>query len=309
MMLSIVVPLHNEELAIPALFPRLIDSLEKTECQDYEIICVDDGSADKTVKILEEIRKSIPQIKVVVLSRNFGLDVAVSAGLAFAKGDAVIPMDADLQDPPELIPQMIDLWQAGNKVIIAVRNDRAGETWLKKTTASLFYRLFNLVSDIRIPYNSGNYRLLDRKVVDIINTMPERTRFLRAMSVWVGFKQTIIAFDRESRVEGQSKFNFRRMLSYAIDGITSFSAIPLRIVGMVGLMISSISFFYAVILIVIKLFFRGIVPGYTSLMVGMLFLGGVQLLSIGILGEYLGRVYNEVKSRPLYIVQEKIGIE
>lgn len=308
MRVSIVVPLHNEEESLPLLFPRLADALKSADCSDFEFICVDDGSTDRTVEVLEDLRNSFPQIKGVVFSRNFGLDVAISAGLSYASGDVVIPIDADLQDPPELIPLMIDLWRQGFQVVIAVRTSRAGETRAKKATAAFFYWLFNRISDIKIPYNSGNFRLLDRKVVEVIKSMPERTRFLRALSVWAGFRQVTLPFQRDPRMEGMSKFRMGRMIRYALDALTSFSAFPARMVGVVGFVISSASFLYAVFLVIFKLAGKkGMVPGYTSLMVVMLFLGGIQLLVLGVLGEYLGRIYNEVKERPLYIVQENFG--
>lgn len=306
--LSIVVPLYNEELNIAYLFERLESVLERIE-STYEIVCVNDGSRDNTLKCLVDNHYRNPAIKVVNLSRNFGKEIALTAGIDYAVGAAVIPIDADLQDPPELIGELVEKWREGYDVVYATRRSRQGESWLKRFTALAFYNTIGKMSRVPIPSNTGDFRLLDRKVVEALKKLPERTRFMKGLFAWVGFKQTSVMFDRQPRLKGKTTWNYWRLWNFAIDGITSFSLLPLKIWTYIGLVISLISFLYASFLIIRTLIYGVDWPGYASLMVAVLFLGGIQLLTLGIIGEYLGRVYEEVKSRPLYLVRELYGIE
>ncbi|HYA36523.1 MAG TPA: glycosyltransferase family 2 protein [Candidatus Binataceae bacterium] len=306
--LSIVVPVHNEAPVVDAFFSRLFAVLDSLR-MSFEVICVNDGSTDASLAAILKARESRPEIKVLDLSRNFGKDIALSAGLDHAGGAAVIPIDADLQDPPELIPTLIARWREGFEVVNARRQAREGETWTKKTSAAAFYRLFSRMSEVTIPEDTGDFRLLDRKVVDALRRLPERTRFMKGLFAWVGFKQTSVYFHREARPAGTTKWNYWRLWNFALDGILSFSSVPLQVWSYLGLAISMTAFLYALFLAALKIG-RGIdVPGYTSLMVVVLFLGGVQLITLGVIGEYLGRVYAEVKARPLYIVGQAFGFD
>jgi len=306
--LSVVVPVHNEAAVLEAFFSRLLAVLDPLR-MSFEVICVNDGSTDASLAAILKARESRPEIKVLDLSRNFGKDIALSAGLDHARGAAVIPIDADLQDPPELIPTLIARWREGFEVVNARRQDRQGETWTKRTSATAFYRLFTRMSEVTIPEDTGDFRLLDRKVVDALRRLPERTRFMKGLFAWVGFKQTSVYFHREARTAGETKWNYWRLWNFALDGIVSFSSAPLRVWSYLGLAISAFAFLYALFLAALKIG-RGIdVPGYTSLMVVVLFLGGVQLITLGVIGEYLGRVYAEVKARPLYVVGRAFGFD
>lgn len=306
--LSIVVPIYNEGSVLNELFQRLEAEIEKLGI-DAEIICVDDGSTNDVLDRLLVSRERNRALKIISLSRNFGKDIALSAGLEHSRGRAVIPIDADLQDPPELIGEMIERWRQGFDVVYATRRRRAGEGWIKRSTAMLFYRIFDRIAESPIPADTGDFRLLDRRVVDVLVKLPERTRFMKGLFSWVGFRQTAIHYDRLPRHGGKSGFNYWRLWNFALDGITAFSSLPLRIWSYLGLVISLGAFAYAIFLAALRLT-RGIdVPGYTSLMVVVLFLGGVQLITLGVVGEYLTRVYNEVKGRPLYIVRERFGFE
>jgi polyisoprenyl-phosphate glycosyltransferase len=306
--ISIVVPLHNEEPNIPYLFERLTTVLNQLHLS-YEIVCVDDGSRDNTLKCLIEQHNRNPVIKVMSLSRNFGKELALSAGIDYATGDAVIPIDADLQDPPELIENLVAKWREGYDVVHATRRSRQGETWLKRFTASAFYRVIGRMSTVPIPPDTGDFRLLDRRVVEVLKQMPERTRFMKGLFAWVGFKNTAIFYDRSERYKGRTKWNYWRLWNFAVDGITSFSSVPLKVWSYLGLVLSILAFLYASFLIIRTLILGVDVPGYASLMVVILFLGGVQLITLGIIGEYLGRVYEEVKRRPLYLVRDTYGFE
>lgn len=306
--LSVVVPLYNEELNIDYLFERLVSVLDGMNTS-YEIVCVNDGSKDNTLQRLVEYHHRNPVIKVVNLSRNFGKEVALTAGIDYAMGSAVIPIDADLQDPPELIKELVAKWREGYDVVYGTRRSRQGESWFKRWTANAFYRTIGQMSRVPIPRDTGDFRLLDRRVVEVLKQMPERTRFMKGMFAWVGFKQTSMLFDREPRLKGVTAWNYWKLWNFAIDGITSFSFVPLKIWGYVGIMISLFSLLYATFL-VIRTLISGIdVPGYASIMVAVLFLGGIQLLTLGIIGEYLGRVYEEVKGRPLYLVRDFYGFD
>jgi dolichol-phosphate mannosyltransferase len=268
---------------------------------------VDDGSNDGTLDSLREIQAADPQVRVLALSRNFGHQIAASAGLEAAVGDAVVLIDADLQDPPELIPDMLARWRDGVDVVYGERESRAGETRFKRWSAGLFYRLLNRLSKTPIPIDTGDFRLMDRRVVDAVLAMPERDRFLRGMVAWAGFRQEPIRYRREARTAGESKYPLRRMLRFAADGLLSFSLVPLRLAVYMGLLASALALIGIAYALALRLFTDIWVPGWTLLFIAVLFLGGVQLLSLGVIGEYLGRVYWEVKRRPLYLVKERLG--
>lgn len=304
--LSVVIPLYNEAPNINKLFERLLWTLKPLDII-YEIVCVDDGSRDDTLERLIEYHLHHPMIKVVALSRNFGKEIALTAGIDHAQGQAIIPIDADLQDPPELIEQLMAKWREGYDVVYAKRRARAGETWMKRFTANAFYRVISRISRVPIPRDTGDFRLLDRRVVEALKQMPERTRFMKGLFAWVGFKQTYILYDRLPRYKGRTKWNYWKLWNFALDGITSFSLVPLKVWSYLGLALSLLAFVYGTFLIARTLMFGIDVPGYASLMVSVLFIGGVQLISLGIIGEYLGRVYEEVKQRPLYLVREHHG--
>ncbi|TVQ45407.1 MAG: glycosyltransferase [Gloeocapsa sp. DLM2.Bin57] len=303
---SIVIPMYNEESNLDYLFERLfivINNLAIT----YEIICINDGSKDETLSKLLQYHQRYPVIKVINLSRNFGKEIALSAGIDYANGNAVIPIDADLQDPPELIVELLQKWREGYDVVYATRKSRQGESWLKRFTAKAFYQTISNLSPIAIPPNTGDFRLLDRQVIEAIKQMPEKTRFMKGLFAWVGFKQTSVLFERQPRFQGKTSWNYWRLWNLAIEGITSFSSLPLKIWSYLGLFISFISLLYASFLVLRTLIFGIDVPGYASLIVAILFLGGIQLISLGIIGEYLSRVYEEVKRRPLYLIRESYG--
>ena len=306
--ISVVVPLYNEEENIDYLFTRLLSVLDKLETS-YEIVCVNDGSKDNTLKQLIDHHHQNPVIKVINLSRNFGKEIALTAGIDYAQGAAVIPIDADLQDPPELIEELVAKWREGYDIVYASRRSRKGETWLKRFTADAFYKTIGKMTSIPIPANTGDFRLLDRKVVEALKQIPERTRFMKGLFAWVGYKQTSVMFDREPRAAGTTTWNYWKLWNFAIDGITSFSFVPLKIWSYIGLFISFISLLYASFLVIRTLILGIDVPGYASLMVAVLFFGGIQLITLGVIGEYLGRVYEEVKGRPLYFVRESYGFE
>ncbi|NET60628.1 MAG: glycosyltransferase family 2 protein [Symploca sp. SIO2E6] len=306
--ISVVVPVYNEESNLDYLFERLLLVLNRMNI-DYEIICVNDGSQDNTLKCLIEYHRHHPEIKIVNLSRNFGKEVALTAGIDYTDGGAVIPIDADLQDPPELIEQLVAKWREGYDVVYATRRSRQGESWVKRFTARSFYRTIGWMSPVPIPRDTGDFRLLDRRVVEALKQMPERTRFMKGLFGWAGFKQTSVPFDREPRLNGNTTWNYWRLWNFAIDGITSFSFLPLKVWSYIGLVISLLAFLYATFLVIRTLILGIDLPGYASLMVTVLFLGGIQLITLGIIGEYLGRVYEEVKGRPLYLVRDFYGFD
>jgi glycosyltransferase involved in cell wall biosynthesis len=306
--LSLVVPIHNESTALDEFFARIVAVLEKIG-SSFEIVCVDDGSSDDSVERLLSMRGWLPNLKVLSLSRNFGKDVALSAGFDHACGAAVVPIDADLQDPPELIEQMVAKWRDGFDVVYATRARRHGESFLRRASARYFYRIFDRITDIPIPRDTGDFRLLDRRVIDVLVRLPERTRFMKGLFAWVGFKQTSLSFDRPERSAGGSKWTYWRLWNFALDGITSFSSVPLKIWSYIGVVVSIFAFLYALFLAGLTLIHGVVVPGYASIMVAVLFFGGVQLITLGIIGEYLARIYNEVKGRPLYLVRERWGFD
>jgi glycosyltransferase involved in cell wall biosynthesis len=307
-LLSIVVPMYNEEKNIDVFFSQLLPVIAKLT-SDYEIICVNDGSTDATLEKLLEYRQNNAAIKVINLSRNFGKERALTAGLDYARGDAVVPIDADLQDPPELIEEMIAKWKEGFEVVYATRNIRRGESLAKRIVTALFYILLNKISEIPIPRNTGDFRLLDKKVVKALCQLPESGRFMKGLFTWVGFRQTAVVFDRQPRYAGKTSWNYWKLWNFALDGFTSFSFLPVRIWSYLGVCISLLSLIFAIYFILLALI-KGIdVPGYASLMVVMLFLGGIVLIGLGIQGEYIGRIFNEVKKRPLYFVCGEWGVE
>ncbi len=300
--ISVVAPMYNESGNIDAFFSRLRPVLDRITDQ-YEIVCINDGSTDDTLERLLAYQADDPRVLVLDLSRNFGKEAALSAGLDHARGQAVVPIDADLQDPPELIQDFVARWREGYEVVYATRRSRQGENLVKLTSAGLFYRFINRMSAIRIPEDTGDFRLMDRRVVEVLKRMPERTRFMKGLFAWVGFKQAAVEFDRDPRLRGRSKWRLLGLWRFAIDGITSFSSFPLKIWSYMGAVIALLSFSYMAFLILRHLATGVDVPGYSSLISTILFLGGIQLIGIGILGEYLGRVFDEVKRRPLYVVR------
>ena len=307
-MLSVVVPIYNESPNIDGFFARLIPALDSIG-EPFEVICIDDGSKDDSVVRLKAKNEADPRIKLLVFSRNFGKEAALSAGLANAAGDAVIPIDADLQHPPEMIPEMVAKWREGFDVVYAVRRERTGQGLLSRLQARAFYWVFEKLSEVQMPREVGDFRLLDRKVVDAINAMPERTRFMKGIFAWVGFRQIGLPYDQEERQHGETSFNLVRLLRFAFDGLVAFSDMPLRMWTVIGAVVSGFAFFYIVVRLIRTLLYGIDVPGYESIIVIMLFLGGIQLITLGIIGHYLGRVFNEVKGRPLYIVRERLGVE
>lgn len=301
--LSLVIPCRNEEKSINLLFDRLLPILN-TLAFSFEIICVNDGSTDNTYFALLEEQRKTHELVIVDLSRNFGKEAAVTAGMEVAKGEILIPLDADLQDPPELIPQMIEKWRLGAEVVLAIRVARRTDTYFKRTNSTIFYWLLNKISEIDIPANSGDFRLMNRQVVDTFLSLPERTRFNKGLFAWLGFRTSAVYYDRPSRISGSSKWPFRKLWALAIDGMISFSSIPLRIWSYFGFVIAFVAACYGVS-IVWKVQISGVrdVPGYASLMVTVLFSCGLNLIGLGVVGEYISRIFTEVKSRPLYVIR------
>ncbi len=300
--ITIITPVLNEEDSIN---PFLEAVHEVSEGQDWglEVLFIDDGSTDNTLVSIEQAARRYPYVRYIKLTRNFGKEAALSAGIDHALGDAVIPMDVDLQDPPELIVEFARLWQQGYDNVYAVRSSRPEDTLLKSNTASLFYKIFNRLSHQKIPANAGDYRLMDRKVIEAIKKMPERNRFMKGLFVWPGFKSIGINYQRPSRFTGTSKFNYWKLWNFALDGVVSFSTWPLRVWSYIGASIAFMSFFYILMIMLKVALFGKDLPGYASLMSAILFFGGIQLLSIGILGEYVARLFIESKQRPLYLVE------
>jgi glycosyltransferase involved in cell wall biosynthesis len=301
---SIVTPFYNEAGMVAMYFEKLGEVLHPLDAElDFEFVCVNDGSRDATLAELLATRPPLGRLVVVDLSRNFGKEAALSAGLDFATGDAVIPMDADLQDPPELVPQMIRRWLDGAPVVLAVREDRASDGWLKRSTAAAFYAVHNRLSDTPVPPNAGDFRLLDRRVADVVRELPERQRFMKGLFSWAGFPAATIPYRRPPRARGKTKWNYAKLLDLAVEGITSFSTAPLRASTVIGALFAIAAMFYGGY-IALRALLQGVdVPGYASLFVAIVFMGGVQLLSLGILGEYVGRIYLESKQRPVYVVR------
>jgi dolichol-phosphate mannosyltransferase len=300
---SIIAPIFNEINSIPELYRRLSEVMDSTG-ESWELIMVDDGSTDGSTRAIRELAEQDEHVRPVIFARNFGHQLAVTAGLDYSRGQAVVIIDADLQDPPEVILEMIAKWREGYEVVYAVRTDREGESWFKLMTASVFYRLIYLITDVDIPMDTGDFRLLDRKAVDVLNRMRERHRFLRGMSVWIGFKQVGVSYSRAARYAGETKYPFKKMFKFALDAVTSFSYFPLQVATYFGFFLAGISLLAIPIVIAMRLAGSQAFFGQATTLIAVLFLGGVQLISLGILGEYMGRLYDEAKGRPLYIVRE-----
>ena len=308
--ISVIIPMYYEEEVAQECYKRMTEILSKIEGYEYELICVNDGSKDKTLPILEEIAKNDSKVKVISFARNFGHQCAVTAGLKYVTGDCAVIIDADLQDPPELIPEMLKLWEEGNEVIYGKRKTRDGESVFKLLTAKMFYKTLNALSDVEIPKDTGDFRLVDRKVVDIMNAMPEHNKFLRGLWGWIGFKQIPFEYERKERIERKTKYPLKKMLKLASDGIIGFSTKPLKLVGALGMLAIFISIVILIYSLVSYIFgLNQLTAGWTSIMVTVTFLGGVQLLSIWIMSEYVGRIYDESKARPQYIIEKTINIE
>jgi dolichol-phosphate mannosyltransferase len=304
--ISLVVPIWNEEKVIPELYRRVVQVMRSVD-EHWELIGVNDGSQDQSLRLLLELRQADPRVKVIDFSRNFGHQIAITAGADFAEGDAVIVLDADLQDPPEVILRMIEKWRAGYEVVYAVRSQRQGETWFKLVTASLFYRLLQRVADVEIPLDAGDFRLMDRRVVLAMRQLREKHRFMRGLSSWVGFKQTPVEYERAERFAGETKYPFRKMFRLAMNAITSFSYLPLRLATYFGFGLAALSLISIVLTVILRLAGSHFFEGQATTLVSVLLLGGIQLIVLGIIGEYLGRIYDEVKGRPLYLVARAYG--
>jgi glycosyltransferase involved in cell wall biosynthesis len=305
---SLIIPIYNEEETILELYRR-VSVLMNSLVGSIELILINDGSRDRSLKLIQELHERDPRVCYISFARNFGHQAAVTAGLNFARGQVIVVLDADLQDPPELIPRMIEQWQQGYQVVYAQRTKRKKETWLKRLTAYVFYRLLKRLADVDIPSDTGDFCLMDRQVVDVLNAMPERNRYIRGLRAWIGFRQTAVKFERDPRFAGEVKYTFRKSLSLAIDSLISFSRVPLRISTYLGLFSAFIAILMALLVLYWRLYqLNSPVTGLATIMIGIFFLGSVQLISIGILGEYIGRIYEEVKGRPLYTIAEVAGL-
>ncbi len=300
---SIIAPVYNEKESLKVLVTRISEVMDTT-LEPWELVLVDDGSQDGSTDIIREMAEQDVRVRAVIFARNFGHQVAVTAGMDYSRGDAVVIIDADLQDPPEVILEMIARWREGYQVVYAVRAEREGESWFKKFTASLFYRMIAKITDVKIPLDTGDFRLVDRKVVNVMGTMREKHRFLRGMSSWIGFKQIGVSYRRAARYAGETKYPFRKMLKLALNAVTSFSYFPLQLATYVGFISAGISIIAIPVVIIMRVVGGQAFIGQATTLIAVLFLGGVQLISLGILGEYIGRIYDEVKGRPLYIVSE-----
>ncbi|HDR7913216.1 TPA: glycosyltransferase family 2 protein [Bacillus wiedmannii] len=307
-LISVVVPMYFEEEVAQECYNRLKSVMLQNDI-NYEFVFVNDGSTDRTMEILSEIAANDYRTKIVDFARNFGHQIAVTAGIAAAKGDAIVIIDADLQDPPEVIPELIAKWEEGYEVVYAKRKQRKGETWFKLLTAKYFYKFLNYMSDIDIPKDTGDFRIIDRKVADVFNQMTERNRFIRGMMSWVGFRQTYVEYERDERFAGETKYPLKKMIKFASDGIIAFSTKPLRIVMTLGLLSVLISIIVLLYTITVKIIGTSTQTGWASIMVAITFFSGIQLLGLGIVGQYIARIYDESKNRPIYIVKETINIE
>jgi dolichol-phosphate mannosyltransferase len=304
-LISVVTPMHDEEGNARAMYERTAAALEHHE---WELVVTDDGSRDGTLRILEEIAAADERVKLVKLSRNFGHQAAITAGLEHARGEAIVMIDADLQDPPEVIPEMVRAWQAGSDIVYGVRESREGETKLKLVTAHAFYRIMSRLAQIELPVDSGDFRLMDRRALEVLLSMPERNRFLRGMTVWIGFTQTALPYKRDARTAGETKFTMRKMLRFSFDAISSFSYFPLQLATFLGFAVSILAFICIPVTVIARI--NDIfVPGISSTLIAILLLGGIQLITLGVIGEYVGRIYDEVKRRPLYVIKETQNID
>lgn len=305
---SIIVPMYNEEEVIEETHKRLRQVLDRTG-ESYELVYVNDGSRDRTVEIVNRLLQEDSHIQFINFSRNFGHQIAITAGMDYARGQAIVVIDADLQDPPEVILDMIDKWKEGFDVVYGVRLKRKGETYFKKVTALLFYRLLRSMTNVEIPVDTGDFRLIDRKVADVLKGLKEKNRFVRGLVSWVGFRQTSVEYVRDERWAGETKYPLKKMLRFAMDGITSFSYKPLKLATYIGFTMSAASFLYLLFIVLQKLFTDSVTAGWTSIVAINLFFNGIILILLGVIGEYIGRIYDESKDRPLYIVQEVKGFE
>jgi dolichol-phosphate mannosyltransferase len=303
----LIIPVYNEEETLPEMYLRVRAVMDQLD-GDVELILVNDGSRDRSLAFLRDLHEKDPRVCYLSFARNFGHQIAVTAGLNFVRGDAIVILDADLQDPPELIPALVEQWKQGYQVVYAQRTQRHKESWIKRLPAYIFYRLMRRLADVDIPLDAGDFCLMDRRVVDVLNSMPERNRYIRGLRSWVGLQQTSIHFERDPRFAGEVKYTFRKSLSLAANGLVTFSRVPLRLSTYVGLLAAVV----AVVMAILVLYWRLFVPnspltGFATIMIAVFFLGAVQLVSIGILGEYVGRIYEEVKGRPLYVLSEVAG--
>lgn len=300
---SVIAPIYNELENIPELYPRIRDVMDQTG-ESWELVLVDDGSTDGSTDVMRKLAENDPRVRPVIFARNFGHQIAVTAGLDYARGDAVVIIDADLQDPPEVILDLIAKWREGYEVVYAVREERAGESWFKKTTASLFYRVIYRITDVNIPLDTGDFRLMDKKVVDVMRQMREKHRFLRGMSSWVGFRQIGVPYKRKPRYAGETKYPLKKMIRLALNAVTSFSYFPLQLATYIGFVAAGLSVIAIPVVAILRLTTGATLEGQATTLIMVLFLGGVQLISLGIIGEYIGRIYDEAKGRPLYVVAE-----
>jgi dolichol-phosphate mannosyltransferase len=305
---SVVAPVYNEQALLPEFYQRVAAAMDQLG-EPWELVLVNDGSRDQSPQIMRELNERDERVKVLNFSRNFGHQLAITAGIDYARGKAVVVIDSDLQDPPEVILKLIEQWKAGFQVVFAVRTEREGETAFKKATASAFYRIIRGITNVDIPVDTGDFRLMDRKVVDALKQMREQKRFMRGLSVWVGFRQTGVGYKRDARKAGETKYPLRKMLKFAMDGITAFSYLPLQMATYVGFAIAALGVLGILAVIALRLTTGHELAGQATTLVAVLFMGGVQLVFLGILGEYLGRIYDEVKRRPLYIVAEELGFD
>ncbi len=306
---SIIAPVYNEEGSLPEFYKQISQTMDLTG-EPWELVLIDDGSRDRSAEIMREMHQRDPRIKIAHFARNFGHQIAVTAGLDLASGDAMVVIDADLQDPPSVILQMIDKWKEGYEVVYGVRSERKGETWFKKMTASLFYRIIYRITDVNIPLDTGDFRLMDRKMVDTLKTMREKARFIRGMTSWIGFRQTGVEYVREERFAGQTHYPFKKMLKLALNAITGFSFVPLQMATYMGFVIAGLSGVATLLVIFARLFLESkAFFGQATTLVMVLFMGGIQLITLGIIGEYIGRIYDEVRGRPLYVIGHKEGFD
>ncbi|MBI3970570.1 MAG: glycosyltransferase family 2 protein [Chloroflexi bacterium] len=304
--ISVVAPAWNEAPTLPEFYRQVAAVLDEMS-EPWELILVDDGSADSTRSIIRELHARDLRVKGISFSKNFGHQVAITAGLDHARGDAVVVIDSDLQDPPHVIPELVARWREGYQVVYAQRAARVGETWFKRVTASLFYRLIRRISNVDIPVDTGDFRLLDRRAVDALRSMREHHRYVRGMAAWIGFRSIGVPYHRAARHAGETKYPLRRMIKFALDGITNFSYLPLQLATYAGFLVAGLSLIGIFIAVVLRLFLGHALTGQATTLVSVLFLGGIQLIFLGIIGEYLGRIYDEVKRRPLYIVDDAVG--
>lgn len=302
--ISILIPAYNEQEVLKPLYNRLKKLADNNQDYNFEFMFINDGSHDKTIEIIKDYAQKDKRVAYVDLSRNFGKEIAMAAGFDYVTGDATVIIDADLQDPPELIPQMIKYWEKGYDDVYAKRNSRKGETWLKKNSSKAYYQILQKSTNIPIQIDTGDFRLLDRRCIEALKEIRESQRYTKGMFSWIGYKKKEITYDRDPRVAGTTKWNYRKLINFAIDGITSFTTAPLRISSVLGFLVSIIAFIFIVVIITKTILFGDNVAGYPSLMAVILFLGGLQLLSLGIIGEYIGRIFIETKKRPLYLVEE-----